>query len=58
MPSASTPLPRDRHHYCPDNTYHRIQSLYTRLGSPPKWTKVGKACLRCQTFWPEQRPLL
>jgi hypothetical protein len=30
----------------------RIQSLYTRQGSPPRWVHAGWSCWRCWTYWP------
>lgn len=53
-----TPRATDRLHRCTDNSRQPVRSVYTRMGSPAKWTAVGKVCLRCSQFWPKQRPLL
>lgn len=52
------PVGSTRQHLCTDNSAQPVRSVYTRLGTPAKWTKVGKVCLRCTSFWPEQSPLL
>lgn len=30
-----------------------LHSLYTRIGSPPRWTRVGRVCRKCRAFWPD-----
>lgn len=54
----TTPRATDRVHRCIDKSRQPVRAVYTRIGSPAKWTKVGKVCLNCSQFWPEQRPLL
>jgi hypothetical protein len=48
----------DRRHICTDRSLQPVRAVYTRMGTPAKWTKLGKVCLNCSQFWPEQRPLL
>lgn len=55
---SETPFGSDRLHRCTDRSWQTVRAVYTRIGTPAKWTKVGKVCLRCSSFWPEQRPLL